>query len=192
MNIIGISETKINSSATQPMINLNIPGYKFEHVPTLLLFGGVRMYICSKLNYSVIEKLSNNAFQAMWVEIHFEPKKNIICAIMYICRKLNYSVIEKISNDAFQAMWVEIHFEPKKNIICAIIYRQHNSLSTFLSYIDEALEKYSTGKPVYILGDFNLDLLKFETYHYSHDFLLSLQSCHFLPTIDKPTETRLL
>ena len=40
---------------------------------------------------------------------------------------------------------------------------------------------------MYILGDFNLDLLKSETCHYSHHFLLSLQSCYFLPTIDKPT-----
>ena len=37
------------------------------------------------------------------------------------------------------------------------------------------------------LGDFNIDLLKAETCNFSHNFLLSLQSYHFLPTIDKPT-----
>ena len=72
-------------------------------------------------------------------------------------------------------------------IICGIIYRQHNSPITFLSYFDESLEKYSNGKPVYILGDFNIDLLKSESCNFSHNFLLSLQSCNFLPTIDKPT-----
>ena len=64
-DIIGITETKINSSSMHPMTNLNIPGYKFEHVPTPLLFGGVGMYISIKLNYSVIERISNDAFQAM-------------------------------------------------------------------------------------------------------------------------------
>lgn len=147
-DIIGISETKISSSAKQTTLNLNIPGYNFEHVPTPLLFGGVGLYIRDKYKYSVIERTSN---------------------------------------EAFQAMWIEIHFENKKNIVCGIVYRQHNSPNTFLNYFDESLEKYSDGKLVYILGDFNLDLLKSESCNYSHRFLLSLQSCHFMPTIDKPT-----
>jgi len=146
-DIIGISETKL-CLPTQTTLNLNIPGYNFEHVPTPLLFGGVGMYINDKLQYTVIEK---------------------------------------VSNEAFQALWVEIHFQNKKNVICGIIYRQHNSPNSFLTYFDEALEKYSDGKSVYILGDFNLDLLKSESCNYSHNFLLSLQSCHFVPTIDKPT-----
>ena len=75
-HIIGVSETKINAtSSTQTTLNLNIPGYNFEHVPTPLLFGGVGMYISDQLKYSVIEKISNETFQAMWIEIHFE--KNI-------------------------------------------------------------------------------------------------------------------
>ena len=106
---------------------------------------------------------------------------------MYINEKLNYTVIERTSNDAFQALWIEIHFETTKNIVCGIVYRQHNTPNSFLSYFDESLENYSNGKFVYILGDFNLELLKSETCNYSHNFLLSLQSCHFLPTIDKPT-----
>ena len=37
------------------------------------------------------------------------------------------------------------------------------------------------------MGDFNLCLLKSELSSLSHDFLLSLQSCYLIPTIDKPT-----
>lgn len=150
-DILGISETKITNSRTldvAPDLNLNIPGYSFEYVPTPLSSGGVGMYI------------NNN---------------------------LNYSVIEKTSNCSFQALWIEIHFKTKKNIFCGIIYRQHNSPDTFMSYFEEILDKYSNGKSVYILGDFNIDLLKSETCNFSHTFLLSLQSYHFLPTIDKPT-----
>ena len=62
-----------------------------------------------------------------------------------------------------------------------------SKLFSNLQYFDESLEKYSDGKPVYVLGDFNLDLLKSESCNYSHNCLLSLQSCHLIPTIDKPT-----
>ena len=37
------------------------------------------------------------------------------------------------------------------------------------------------------MGDFNIDLLKYEIYEDSHNFLLSLQCYSFFPVIDKPT-----
>ena len=37
------------------------------------------------------------------------------------------------------------------------------------------------------MGDINIDLLKSETCRFSYDFLLALQSCYLIPTIDKPT-----
>ena len=43
------------------------------------------------------------------------------------------------------------------------------------------------GNPVFVLTDSNIDLLRINSYNYAHDFLLSLQSCSMLPTIDKPT-----
>ena len=45
----------------------------------------------------------------------------------------------------------------------------------------------SGDKDVYIMGDFNIDLLKCESSQISQDFLLSLQSCYLTPTVDKPT-----
>ena len=42
------------------------------------------------------------------------------------------------------------------------------------------------GRDVYIMGDFN-DLLKCESSQVSQDFLISLQSCYLIPTVDKPT-----
>ena len=44
----------------------------------------------------------------------------------------------------------------------------------------------SDDKDVYIMGDFNIDLLKCETSQISQDFLLSLRSCYLIPTVDKP------
>ena len=107
---------------------------------------------------------------------------------IYISSNLNYNVIETTSTEAFQAIWVEVQFIKKSNIICGVIYQQHNSPEQFQSYFDDTLEKLSThNKPVYVMGDFNIDLLKSETCGFSHNFLLSLQSFSFVPTIDKPT-----
>ena len=52
-------------------------------------------------------------------------------------------------------------------------------------YINERL--ITSNKSIYIMGDFNIDLLHAETSCYAQDFLLSLQSFSFIPTIDKPT-----
>ena len=85
-SIIGVSETKIISGKNLDF-NPNIPGYIFEDDPTPLTSGGVGLYINESLKYTVIEKTSNDAFQALWIEIHSSQKCNIICGIVY--RKRN-------------------------------------------------------------------------------------------------------
>ena len=45
----------------------------------------------------------------------------------------------------------------------------------------------SDDRDVYIMGDFNIDLLKCETSQVSQDFLLSLRSCYLIQPVDKPT-----
>ena len=83
---------------------------------------------------------------------------------LFVNQSLNYNVLEKTSNEAFQALWVEISFVDHKNIVCGIIYRQHNSPDDFLTYLDRTIEKMvSDDKDVYIMGDFNIDLLKCES-----------------------------
>ena len=147
-NVIGITETKITIS-NENNFHPSIPGYVFEYVPTPLASGGVGLFVDQSLHYTVLEKTSYEAFQAIWIEISF----------------VNH-----------------------KNIVCGIIYRQHNSPEYFQSYFEEVIEKMvSDDKTVYIMGDFNIDLLKCETSQISQDFLLSLQSCYLIPTVDKPT-----
>ena len=68
------------------------------------------------------------------------------------------------------------------------MHRQHNFPESFLKYMKEITVKFSsTRKSSRLLGDFNICLQKFETCNYGREFLLTLQSCYLLPTIDKPT-----
>ena len=107
---------------------------------------------------------------------------------VFVDQSINYNVLEKTSNGAFRVLWVEISFVNHKNIVCGIIYDQHNSLDYFLTYLDKTIEiLVSDDKEVYIMGDFNIDLLKCESSQISQDFLLSLRSSYLIPTKDKAT-----
>ena len=55
-------------------------------------------------------------------------------------------------------------------------------------YFDEVLKKLKvSNKYIFIMGDFNINLLAAETCNYAHNFLLSLQLYALIPTADKPT-----
>ena len=41
------------------------------------------MYTRDNLKYTVLEKCSNKAFQALWVGIDFPDRSNIICGVIY-------------------------------------------------------------------------------------------------------------
>ena len=148
-NILGITETRIKSTCDNLDFNPTISHYNFEHVPTPLSAGGVGMYIDENLKYTIIEKCSNEAFQALWVELH--PPKHA-------------------------------------NIICGVVYRQHNSPELFQEHFDRTIEKLSaSGKQIFLMGDFNINFLRFHDCKYAQNFILSLQSFTLTPTIDKPT-----
>ena len=81
-SVIGITETKITNSIGIDF-NPHIPNYQFELVPNALSCGGVGMYVNTSLNYTVLEKTSNEAFQALWIELEFIKGKNVIFGVIY-------------------------------------------------------------------------------------------------------------
>lgn len=107
---------------------------------------------------------------------------------MYIADNINYHIVEKTSNIYFQALWIELVKEDKQSIICGVLYREHNDPTKFLDYLSETLYNFNkSSKTVCIMGDFNIDLLKYESSKYSKEFLNYLYSSAFFPTITKPT-----
>ena len=52
------------------------------NVPTPLASGGVRMFIDESLDYRILEKTSNEAFQVLWTEFSSVNKKNAICSLI--------------------------------------------------------------------------------------------------------------
>ena len=65
------------------MLFSNIPNYNFGFSSTPLSAGGVGVYVDEAMNYTVIERTSNEAFQALWIELQFAKQINIICGVIY-------------------------------------------------------------------------------------------------------------
>ena len=72
--------------------------------------------------------------------------------------------------------------------MCGIVYRQHNDANEFLDYLSESLERFNRhNHNIYLMGDFNIDLLKYENCTYCQALLHCTQSFSMLPVLDKPT-----
>ena len=109
----------------------------------------------------------------------------------YIKDNLHFKVRPDLSSatEDFETLWIEIHNYSHSNLLCGIIYRHPNSnLGNFVDYLNLVTDKISREcKFCTIQGDFNLDLLKFESHLVTDDFLNTLGSYFFQPHILQPT-----
>ena len=88
-----------------------------------------------------------------------------------------------------ESTFIEIINDKKSKIIVGCIYRHPAmDLNEFNDYyLNELLHKlFSENKSVILLGDFNVDLMKYDNHHSTNEFLDSLPSHLFLPHITQP------
>ena len=89
-----------------------------------------------------------------------------------------------------ESNFIEIITSKKSSIIVRCIYRYSNmDLDEFNElYLNVLLEKLNKeNKSIFLLGDFNVDLLKYDKNSLTNEFLDSLSSHFFLPNIVLPT-----
>ena len=101
-------------------------------------------------------------------------------------RKDDLSVIE----DNFESLWIQIKNNKGKNIMCGgCIYRHPNrEPNNFVEYIENTLSKIDNNKyQIFIMGDYDIDLLQYEHSSLSNDFINMMISESFLPYILQPT-----
>lgn len=93
----------------------------------------------------------------------------------------NYNIMESI--------FIELLKTNESNVIIGTIYRPPNAdIDLFISKMNELLTKISKEqKTCYLLGDFNLDLLRYHEHNGTNDFLDTLFSYCFMPLINNPT-----
>jgi hypothetical protein len=108
---------------------------------------------------------------------------------LYICDDYNFVLRDDLAvNDAGVIESVFVELLPD-NIIVGCVYRPPNAdVPDFTILIDSLLCKINKEKKTcYIAGDFNIDLLKFDSHLPTSDYINCIFSHSFLPTVNKPT-----
>ena len=60
-----------------------LPGYRFEFVPTPLAADGVGLFIDENVKYRIVERVTNSSYQAPWIEFQQSNDKKTMCGIVY-------------------------------------------------------------------------------------------------------------
>ena len=104
--------------------------------------------------------------------------------------KNNYNVNDlNICDKEFEANWIEINHRKSKNIIIGCMYRHPHSthFDEFISYFNKSLSNLNKeNKDVYITGDFNIDLFKYDNNPKYQEFYNLVTENGFLPQILQP------
>ena len=88
---------------------------------------------------------------------------------LYVFDELQYRQITDLTfvTDTIECIFVEILIESKKNLIIGCVYRPPNSdINIFNEKLQNILEHkcFQKNKNIFIMGDFNIDLLQHETH----------------------------
>ena len=125
---------------------------------------------------------------------HTPTEANCGDALLYINNTFNYTVRNDLriyQKKETESIFIEIINPKGKNIIVGCIYR-HPSLNPteFVDiHIQELLQKMSKeDKTIVLLGDFNIDLLKYDTNKDSTAFLDLMYTNFLLPYVTTPTQ----
>ena len=118
---------------------------------------------------------------------------------LFIKEELNYTILNfanQFQPGVYESIWVSIPLTKTKNIILGNIYRPNTfpkaslpqASKTHFEILDIINnDKKFKGSKIYILGDFNIDLLKFDVHNPTNNFLNNNISLGLLPYITKPT-----
>ena len=103
--------------------------------------------------------------------------------------KLREDLVPENITSEMEAIFIEIINDKSKNIIVGAIYRppnnRFNDFENELKTILTKLDKWD--KPCYIMGDFNINLLKYDCCNFANQFFNQLSSSGYKPLITKPT-----
>jgi exonuclease III len=94
-----------------------------------------------------------------------------------------------LSTVDFESLWIEIHSKFHRNMVCSVIYRHpHSNLENFTNHLTQAMHKISKeGKYCILMGDFNINLLNYESHTPTDEFINNLGVFCFQPHILQPT-----
>ena len=111
--------------------------------------------------------------------------------MIYVNDKLDHISKDNLNiiDDDFEAVWIEIKNKKSKNIVFGCVYRHPNRDPTkFFEYLESTFAQLNKEKQsIFIMGDFNFDLLQYETHNLTNDFITTVTSNSFIPYVLQAT-----
>ena len=113
--------------------------------------------------------------------------------LLYIANHLSYKCCNDLNiykKNELESTFIEIVSPKKSNIIVGVIYRHPSmDLTDFnCNYLNQLLENISKEKrTIFLLGDFNVNLLNYNEHNQTNEFLDSLAFNSFIPSILQAT-----
>ena len=108
--------------------------------------------------------------------------------LLFVCDKMVYYEMSKLTMmcDYIECVFIKINYLDY-NLIVGVVLRPPNSnMVDFNDSMHDILEK-NAHHPCYIMGDFNLDLLKHELHRPTERFLDTMYANSYIPMINRPT-----
>lgn len=109
---------------------------------------------------------------------------------LFVASHIRYKELTEfhISNENIECIFIEATIDSKQ-VIVGVIYRPPNSnVVEFTSLLNIILEKLKiSNKPCWIMGDYNIDLMKNDSHKPTTDFVNMMFSNALIPLINKPT-----
>ena len=114
---------------------------------------------------------------------------------LYIHKDTQYKPRDDLSvfiPHVFESLFIEITHKHKKNTLVGIIYRPNTlpkaDINIFMQTLQDITDIINNeNKHAILMGDFNIDLLKYRENTRTHDFLNNVIAEGFLPYVTKPT-----
>ena len=113
--------------------------------------------------------------------------------LLYIANHLSYKCHNDLNiykKNELESTFIELVNPKKSNILVGVICRHpFMDLADFnCNYLNKLLENISKEqKSIFLLGDFNVNLLNYNEHNQTNEFLDSLASNSFIPLILQPT-----
>ena len=117
---------------------------------------------------------------------------------IYVNSDLSYCRRDDLSifiPHVIETLFIEVQLNKTKSIILGVIYRPNSQpradMDIFITKLADITAKINIeNKESYIMGDFNIDLLKFQSHEKTKHFIESMLTTGYLPMITKPTSHR--
>ena len=111
---------------------------------------------------------------------------------LYVHRRFNCAIRAvqcKVVEQVFECVTVELDLKKHKHITVSCVYRTPGTdVDLFCESLEQIFSDVMPRKSMFICGDFNIDLMKYETYNGTKRFLdcMTLYGLGLYPLIDRP------